>query len=202
MGMTADKVRIPKQKRSIEIKNKIKRAARELFSEKGYHNTSSNEIVKSAGVSIGAFYSYFSNKKALFIEILHEYNQNIIAQVPIVKLQDDGLREMIEKYVLAVLEAHSYSPRLHREILAMAYGDDEVKEIVDCYEEMMVEQIAQLLNENLMLTKITDADHAAYLIFKSVEEVVHSIRVFARPCDEAALLRDLIDMVCSYVLKR
>lgn len=66
ISMDADKVRIPKQKRSIEIKNKIKRTAQELFSEKGYYNTSSNDIVKAAGVSIGAFYSYFKDKKALF----------------------------------------------------------------------------------------------------------------------------------------
>lgn len=200
--MDANKVRIPKQKRSIEIKNKIKRTAQELFSEKGYHNTSSNDIVKAAGVSIGAFYSYFKDKKALFIEILHDYNQNVVAQVPMRDLQDTNLRELIEQYILAVLHAHSYSPEFHREILAMAYGDNEIKSILDYYEAAMIGQIAQLLKENCSLTRITDADHAAFLIFKSVEEVVHGIKIFNYPCDEAAMLRELTDMICSYVLKQ
>lgn len=200
--MDTDRVRIPKQKRSIEIKNKIKRTAQELFSEKGYYNTSSNDIVKAAGVSIGAFYSYFKDKKALFIEILHDYNQNVVAQVPVRDLQDTNLRELIEQYILAVFHAHSYSPELHREILALAYGDNEIKGILDYYESAMIEQVAQLLKDNCDLTRITDADHAAFLIFKCVEEVVHGIKIFNYPCDEAAMFRELTDMICSYVLKQ
>ncbi len=200
--MNKDKVRIPKQKRSIEIKKKIKATAQELFSEKGYYNTSSNEIVKIAGVSIGAFYSYFNDKKALFIEILHEYNQNVVAQVPIKSFQYGDIKEMIEQYILAVLQAHSYSPEFHREILAMAYADDEIRGIIDHYEAAMIAQLTQLLNENRSLIRITDIEQGAYLIFKSVEEVIHNIRVFAHPCDETALIHELTDMISLYVIKQ
>lgn len=200
--MDGKRVRIPKQKRSIEIKNRIKRTAQELFAQKGYHGTSSNEIVKVAGVSIGAFYSYFKDKRAVFIEILHEYNQNIVAQVPMQSLQSSDLREIIKQYILAVRDAHSYSPKFHREILAMAYEDDGIKNILDHYESKMIEQIAQILHENRTLTRITDSDHAAVLIFKCVEEVVHSIRVFDDNNDEDALIGELTDMICLYVLKR
>ena len=41
-----EEIRIPKQKRSIEKKEALKKAAVELFSTKGFHNTSSNEIGK------------------------------------------------------------------------------------------------------------------------------------------------------------
>ena len=200
--MTAGKVRIPKQKRSADMKKKIKVTAQELFSEKGYYNTSSNEIVRAAGSSIGAFYSYFSDKKALFIEILHEYNQNIVAQVQVKTIQEDDPKLIISQYIRAVLDAHSYSPELHREILAMTYADKEIRDIVAHYEMEMVNQIVQLLNENRNLIRVTDINHAAYLIFKSVEEVVHSIRIFAYSCDESALIRELTDMICLYVLKR
>ena len=49
--------RVPTQKRSIEKKQRIKDAALKLMSEKGYFATSSNEIAREAGVSIGTFYS-------------------------------------------------------------------------------------------------------------------------------------------------
>lgn len=200
--MYEDRVRIPRQKRSIENKQKIKKTAQELFSEQGYYNTSSNDIVRAAGVSIGAFYSYFKDKKGLFIEILHEYNQNVIAQLPAEVIVNDNLRTIIEEYILAVLHAHSYSPEFHREILAMTYADKEIKEIIDHYENSMIGQVAQLLEKNRKLTRITEPTQAAFLIFKSVEEVVHSIKVFARPCDEAALLRELTDMLLAYLAKR
>ncbi len=63
------KVRIPRQKRGIETKGRIIQAARGLFSRKGFHGTNSKEIASAAGVSIGSFYSYFQDKKALFLEV-------------------------------------------------------------------------------------------------------------------------------------
>ena len=68
--MNEKETRIPKQKRSIEKKQRIKDAAMKLMSEKGYYKTSSNEIAKEAGVSIGTFYSYFADKKALYAELV------------------------------------------------------------------------------------------------------------------------------------
>ncbi|WP_106766943.1 TetR family transcriptional regulator [Paenibacillus faecalis] len=43
----------------------ILKAAIELFTEKGFDNTSISDIVKKAGVAQGTFYLYFSSKKAL-----------------------------------------------------------------------------------------------------------------------------------------
>ncbi|MFA9379331.1 MAG: hypothetical protein ACERKZ_21690 [Lachnotalea sp.] len=116
-------------------------------------------------------------------------------------IQYDDPKIIIRQYILAVLDAHSYSPEFHREILAMTYADEEIRNIVDHYEAEMINHIAQLLNENRKLIKVTDTNNAAFLIFKSVEEVVHSIRIFAHSCDESAMIRELTDMICSYVLK-
>lgn len=46
-------------------------AARELFAEKGYAETSVQEIVTAASVTKGAFYYYFSSKDEI-LEILHD----------------------------------------------------------------------------------------------------------------------------------
>ena len=73
-----EEIRIPKQKRSIEKKEALKKAAVELFSTKGFHNTSSNEIAKKANVSIGTFYSYFVDKKSLYEELITDlYNESL-----------------------------------------------------------------------------------------------------------------------------
>ncbi|MDC7127012.1 MAG: TetR/AcrR family transcriptional regulator [Spirochaetales bacterium] len=200
--MSTDKVRVPKQKRSIEVKNKIKTAALELFSEKGYHNTSTNEIAKKAGVSIGSLYSYFVDKKAIFIETLHEYNQNVVGQVSVVHLNSEtDMPDLISNYIYAVLEAHKYSPEFHREILAMTYSHEDVREIISHYEDRMIAQIEELLRLNEERTDVTDLKSAAYIIFKSVEEVVHGIKVFSRPCNENILVSELTTMICGYVMK-
>ena len=49
----------------VEKANKrelILAAARETFGEKGYHNTTSEEIAKKAGVGKGTIYQYFDSK--------------------------------------------------------------------------------------------------------------------------------------------
>ncbi len=67
------KVRTPKQHRGIQTKNRIMKAAFQLFAKKGIHGTNSKEIVEKAGVSIGSFYSYFKDKKTLLLEMLEDY---------------------------------------------------------------------------------------------------------------------------------
>jgi len=62
-------VREPQQKRSIEKKTRIIQAGLELFREKGYYNTNTKEIAEQAGVSTGAVYSYFKDKKDIYLAV-------------------------------------------------------------------------------------------------------------------------------------
>ncbi|MCM1055007.1 MAG: TetR/AcrR family transcriptional regulator [Bacteroides sp.] len=52
---------------------KIHAAARREFTEKGFLAASLRNIVKSAGVTTGAFYGYFSSKEALFASIVEPH---------------------------------------------------------------------------------------------------------------------------------
>jgi AcrR family transcriptional regulator len=53
-------------------KARILRAARKLFSERGYDRTTMQDIVREAKTSIGNAYFYFSNKEALLAFMLEE----------------------------------------------------------------------------------------------------------------------------------
>ncbi|MRG87162.1 TetR/AcrR family transcriptional regulator [Salinibacillus xinjiangensis] len=57
-----------------ELMNK----AIQLFSEKGFHQTSVQEIAQAAGISKGAFYKHFDTKEQVFIEILKTHYENMI----------------------------------------------------------------------------------------------------------------------------
>lgn len=59
------KTRIPTQKRSIEKREKILKAGFKLFCENGYYKANTVEIAKCAGVSTGALYSYFADKREI-----------------------------------------------------------------------------------------------------------------------------------------
>ncbi len=69
------------------VKDRIFHAAMELFEQKGYENTSVEEITKKAGVSKGTFFTHFTTKDAVFSaigKIFVEYLQDIV---------ETGLRE-------------------------------------------------------------------------------------------------------------
>jgi plasmid replication initiation protein len=83
----------------------------------------------------------------------------------------------------------------------MAYGDNEILEILNHYEATMIDHISKLLIKYHSFTRVNDINNAAYLIYKSVEEVVHGTKVLDYPCDEESLLKELTDMICLYVLK-
>lgn len=70
-------VREPVQKRSMEKKEQISKAGFELFCEKGFHKTNTTEIATRAGVSTGALYSYFRDKRDIYIASFEQYIQSL-----------------------------------------------------------------------------------------------------------------------------
>jgi AcrR family transcriptional regulator len=63
--------------RGRERKRQLMAFAAARFAENGYHPTSVAEIVRGLGVGKGVFYWYFSSKEELFVEILHEAQQDL-----------------------------------------------------------------------------------------------------------------------------
>ena len=58
------------QKRAVETREKLLKSALELYTVKGYHSTTVDEIAKNAGLSTGVAYRYFKNKKDLLLEAI------------------------------------------------------------------------------------------------------------------------------------
>lgn len=61
-------------------KRKIIEAARQLFIEKGYQNTSIMDIISSANVSKGTFYNHFTSKEQCLLSIIEETRNEIISK--------------------------------------------------------------------------------------------------------------------------
>ncbi len=51
-----------------QVRERIIRAAVEVFSEKGYHRATIADVVRRSGLSVGAIYTHFKGKDALFLQ--------------------------------------------------------------------------------------------------------------------------------------
>lgn len=69
-------------------RQRILRAAIEVFSQKGFYHAKISEIARKAGVADGTIYLYFDNKDDLLISIFEEEMERIIAR----------FREELKKY--------------------------------------------------------------------------------------------------------
>lgn len=72
--MAKPAVKEPKTKRGIATRNKILKAAEQLFGKKGYYGTSINDIATKAKVAPGTLYIYFKDKFTIYCYLLNQYN--------------------------------------------------------------------------------------------------------------------------------
>ena len=57
--------------------NKLITAAEELFTTKGFYQTSIADICKSAGTAVGTFYIYFETKTDIYRYMMDSYSKEI-----------------------------------------------------------------------------------------------------------------------------
>lgn len=91
MGMPASK-RHPETSltpRRAATRDRLIDAAREVFAERGFHGASVEDLCERAGFTRGAFYSNFSSKDDLVLEISQRYSERLLAGVAEVAARDD-----------------------------------------------------------------------------------------------------------------
>jgi len=74
--------------RREEMKGRLMAAARQLFVEKGFSETGTPEIVKSAGATRGALYHHFADKTDLFRAVVIAEAQDVAGDIA--KNSEDG----------------------------------------------------------------------------------------------------------------
>ncbi|MFZ5354644.1 MAG: TetR/AcrR family transcriptional regulator [Bacillota bacterium] len=141
-------IRIPKQKRSIEKKNKLINTAFSVFSEKGYYNTNTAEIAKQAGISTGSLYAYFEDKQALFFEVLNNYSE-MISNIIINRLArfysaEHSLNEIIRELIDAFIESHNISQSFHEEVVALGHLDENIRAYLSNQQQTIVQKFIDL----------------------------------------------------------
>jgi AcrR family transcriptional regulator len=66
-------MRLTREQRSEQIRAELVEAAREVFTERGFHGASLEDISLAAGCTTGAVYSRFGGKDALFLAVLDDH---------------------------------------------------------------------------------------------------------------------------------
>ena len=109
-------------RRKPESLAKIKKAARKLFVERGYHATRPQDIAREAGLGHGTFYLHYPDKRACFLAFVEdartELDQHVRARV--------GSHRSLEEVIAASLRAIYEYSESHPGVLNAAMTDEAV----------------------------------------------------------------------------
>lgn len=166
-------IRQPIKRTSIEKKQKIINAGLQVFSEKGYYNTTTAEIAQIAGVSTGIVYNYFKDKKDILLQALQVSFENTFKPILNALNQFDfscDFEGSIRNFVLICLQAHNTENKFaHREIMGMCMLDQDAGALLKQKENNVINEISK----SLAVNGITASN-----ISKKVEILYHIIRDF------------------------
>lgn len=203
--MVTDKqIRNPKQSRSINMKEKILETALKLFCEKGYYKTTTNEIAKTAGVSIGSLYSYFKDKDTILLEILGRYHKQFTG------VHNVSLNEMINSFrkdrkawleglIQSLIEIHEGSKELNKELKVLYYSNPEVAKILDEQKEdtvSIIKEYFHLLKDEI---KIQDLEAATLVTFDFITAIVDRIVFGNSDIERERILKVGIDALLNFL---
>jgi len=182
-----------KVEKSRATREKLLSAARQVFGARGYSDASQAEIVDAAGVTTGALYHHFGDKKGLFRAVAEAVEQEILdhvlANADISKIDrramENGLVLTIEKCAEAGLQRIIF-----RDAPAIL-GYREWREIEHKYAfGVMRASLAALAAHGVL--KASNVDLAAQLTLANVMELAHAA---AMSENTEATLREAREMI-------
>ncbi len=97
----------------------IVKAAIDVFSRKGYHNTRMEEIALVAGAGKGTIYEYFDGKLELFQEILSTGWQAFEENTALEKIESLPIEELLQ----GLIYSHLRFFEEHRQLTQVTFGD-------------------------------------------------------------------------------
>lgn len=203
--MEQDKsVRKPQQKRSIKTKEKILDAAYELFCKKGYYNTTTNEIAKVAGVSIGSLYSYFQDQDTIFLEILGRYNESFSSvhaeMMNYIEMYRVDKKAWLRDFIVKMVEVHELSKELNREMKILCYTKPEVAKIMEKQHEKSWQAMLYYFNQYKDETTVEDKESAAIIIYNLINSTVDQIVFDRNEIESSRIIDACVEAAYKYLM--
>lgn len=167
-----------KQARSERTYRALLVAAGEVFAEVGYDAAQTPEIARRAGVSTGAFYRYFDDKRQIFLEVvglrLEEMIHEVTAELRPERFfaTDAASAKHAIDLVLDVLFARiRRDAPIERVFLEMSLRDAEVMAMRTRFEILGVDVLTKMIEEVIPRSSVPRARAAALVIHAAALEV-------------------------------
>jgi AcrR family transcriptional regulator len=203
-----EKRRTPKQLRGVETRNSILEAAISLFSERGYQQTTTHQIAKQAGVSVGALYRYFSDKEDILKELYRQevtaMRNRILEGFSVVDVVTKDARDLVRTALHLAFSIYSERPALWRVLLEQSRRIPELAAIRRSQELELYQTVQQILR-SVPNVRLADIEASAYMISLFLESFILDYILYRRDHVEFGderIIDVAVDFIMHYVLNR
>lgn len=195
----------PVQERSKKTRKKVLEAAKELFGENGFEETTTHLIASKAGISVGGVYAHFRNKEEIFLNVLEQRSREIytITKELLEKIQARNMNidEGIDYYFKEIYRAHIQYGKLNFEMNRFITMNDTAATIHDYWEWEEAKEFMRWFENRDEELDIEDTEAAMVVICKSMHEVFHYLYRNRDKMDERRILNSLTTMLKKYIRK-
>lgn len=186
----------------------ILETAIKLFAENGYANTSTNEIVKDAGVSEGSLFKKFKSKKGLLTAIIDPLTQSILPSVfqdvswQLLKQNSHDLRTIIKMIVYDRLNFIEHNIEITKIFFGEALYSKDIRD--DIFRNLPIDlindldQVIDKLKEEKVLVDWANSEIINFLAYNIVGFALKNIILFDITKDDLKeRIRNLIDLLVN-----
>jgi AcrR family transcriptional regulator len=117
-------------RRRAETRERLFRTALRLFSERGFLNTTVEDITEAADVGKGTFFNYFPSKGHVLQAMAEIQIGNVAAALEDAQEGDDPMEVVLLRLARALAREPGQSPALVRSLVLAMHSSDEVRQLM------------------------------------------------------------------------
>ena len=162
--------------------SKIVEAARACFREKGYRQTTMDEIARSLGISKAALYTYFEDKEALF-KAAYESSPRDLEQVIEWVVKQGDTRKAFEAFFDQMMPGSKRASGLAFEVISEATRNPGLREVLKRHNDQYIDAIDRCIQGTRKGRKVDSRRTAGAIL--ALWNGMESLVALGYPMDEA-----------------
>ena len=192
----AKKQLLRKERERLRHRQEILETALKLFSERGFHTVSMQQIAEASEFAVGSLYNFFKSKEALFEELTESHSERIIEELVAVLGGPGNEVERLTKFIRSLpklMEEHAEFIRLYVSELGtrsamLSKGRDK-----DKFDAVLNSRLEQLLEAGIRKRIFRPVDPT--ITTKSISSIMETLAFEIAGKFDKAIAKDMFDKV-------
>jgi AcrR family transcriptional regulator len=182
-------------------RERLLQAALTCFADKGYHPTTTDEIVAESGLGKGTLYRYFKSKQDLFISLVEWFMLDMLAEVSQNLSPDMSATDKIRTMIFNATHSLEQMLPFYKvtiDFWAQATDDEQLRQLLETILFDFQEQLGQVIQEGVDSGEFRPTDPAPVAL--GLVAMVDALGLYATLLDHEIDLQQTVETTVDVFL--